>query len=280
MSIDKNRKRYILIHMNTDKKYNFTSELNSIGLSKDESIVYEFLLQNGRSTVGNIKKNIHDVSRPMIYVILEKLVEKKLVEKKELDGKVTLFIAQHPLTLNALVEEKEFELNRSKAGLQSAIGKLTSVYNINNGTPGLEYFEGKQAVDEILNDSLTSSEVIYQYLDVEAQEKFLHEENIEYLKSRKKSKIEKKIIALDTELTRKAFLEDQKNGIDISNVRLIKNGEKQLGVSVMIYDNKISYLTFNEKQEVVGIIIHNKEIYKMNKFLFEAQFETAKSIHN
>jgi sugar-specific transcriptional regulator TrmB len=264
--------------MTSSNEYHFISELSSIGLGEDEAKVYESLLKKGRSTAGSLKQNVSNISRPLLYLILEKLIQKKLVEKKELNGKVAIFIAKHPLSLNLLVEEKQESLNKAKNSYNSTVSKLTSLYNINNGQPGIEYFEGRKALDEILADSLTSSETIYQYLDVDAQEKYLHEENIEYLEKRKKSKVSKKIIALDTESTRKAFLNDKEKGIDIDNVRLIQSGDKQLGVSMMIYDNKVSYLCFNERNEMVGIIIHNKEIYKMQKFLFLSQFATGITI--
>ena len=122
----------------------------------------------------------------------------------------------------------------------------------------------------ILNDSLTSKTEILTYADLEAIQKYIPEINREYVEKRDKLNIKKRGIVLDTPFSRK-FIKDYHP--NVTETKLILPGQYPFNTIVQIYDQKVSYLTLSEKN-IVGIIIHDKNIYQTHKLLFKRLWES------
>ena len=151
---------------------------------------------------------------------------------------------------------------------------LKSKYNLILRKPGIKYYEGKEGIKKVLDDSLTSKTEIYTYADLEAIEKYIPKINKKYAKKRKELNIKKRGIVLDTLFTRN-FLKNYHK--QITDTKLIKQEDAPPFKTIMqIYDNKISYLTLSSESKI-GVIIEDPNIYKMHKYLFEYLWKITKS---
>ena len=65
--------------------------------------------------------------------------------------------------------------------------------------------------------------------------------------------------------------------LEITDTKLIKYDAPPFQNIIQIYDNKISYITLNEKF-MIGIIISDKSIYETHKYLFEFMWQNTSGI--
>ena len=126
--------------------------LGEFGLTKGEARVYLALLSIGESKVGPIIKNSR-ISRSKVYDILERLKEKGIIRKIEING-VASFLALPPKTLFKIIEKKELKLNHERKLLKKSLPKLNSLHP-KKGVEIMvfEGFEGfKTVIDKTIKD--------------------------------------------------------------------------------------------------------------------------------
>lgn len=239
------------------------------GLTKDQAAVYQVLIQGGLTLARAINQKT-GLKRGLVYKILEQLIELGLVEKREDLGKIALFAPTHPGILKKLIENRVQSMKNAEVALDGVMGKLVSDFNLISGKPNVQFFEGTAGIIKIADDSLTSTTEILSFIDNEAVNKYAPEINAEYVKRRRKEGIKKKMISVDGD-----YIRERIKGFDpeTTEVRVIP---KNFGFTTVmqIYDNKISYLTLDERRRV-GVIIESPEIYQMHKTLFENTWDQA-----
>ena len=242
----------------------------TLGLNAGEIQVYSFLLRQGAQTGRQISHGT-ELSRTNAYNILAKLVKDGLIEEKK-EQKRALYRPMHPNVLQELVEKKEKVLNQAKSELEVTLPAIISDYNLAVSRPGIRFYEGEEALVKIPADSLTAKSVILSYVDVEAVEKHIKKFNEDYVVKRTKLGKKKKIIVPQSEFNKKYFKQLAK---EMTDVRYIDFQMPPFGSVMMIYDNKISYLTLEPKNRI-GIIIEDERLTKMNRALFEYLWSTGK----
>lgn len=246
--------------------------LIKLGLTKDESSVYNVLLEGGLMPASSIATKAV-IGRPLTYKILDDLIRKGIVEKKELNNKVTLFSPIHPRELENLLEEKRKEIESTKQSLDTIIGQMISKYNLSTGKPNVQFFEGKEGVIKVAQDSLFAETDICSFVDTEAVMNIHPELNKEYVSKRLKNNVKKKIISMDCPLVRELAKNDNK---DFTEQRVVRN-QLHFSTIVMIYDNKVSFITLDPNKNI-GIIIEDPDIYKTNKAIFDYIWEGAEKV--
>ena len=251
----------------------FTTELMEAGLSADEALVYSALLKRGLTQASTLARQL-PLSRPLIYKILADLEKRNLVEKIEKTGSVTRFAPGHPFKLRELVEKKAKDAERSKMLVESVITSLISEYTIATGKPGIEFYEGKDGIKAVLNDSLTSKTEILSYGDLEAIDTHIGDLNADYVAARERRNIKKRGIALDTPFARE-FLKNYHKAV--TTTKLIKADDAPFSTIMQIYDGKISYITLSNER-MIGIIVADAHIYDMHRYLFESLWEKAEGV--
>lgn len=246
---------------------------NQIGLSYNESIIYEFLLKNGGSSAGTIIKKT-PLKRGVVYYVLADLQKKGLISEQK-KKKIAYFSPNHPQKLEEYLSEKENELKKAKNSLIANFPAIISDFNLVSGKPGFKIYEGRKGLVEVLNDSLTSKEEILTYAEIEGMEKYLGKDNEKYVEKRKMLKKIKKGIVADTPYA-KNYLKNYDRSV--TEIRFIDSNKFPLFLEMEIYDNKVSFMTFSEKR-LIGAIIENEEIYKTQKSIFKMIWENAKPFH-
>ena len=250
----------------------YTKEITDAGLSKEQAIVYEVLLRIGESPARNIASSVSkeaSLSRPMVYKLLEELIELDLVEKNDEPGKVAKFAPKHPVAINKMIDEKKTNIEYIKRQFITTSGKLSSLFNMSVGRPGVEFYEGEDGVWEVIMDSLNATEEILTYAYLEAIEKYIPEMNIEYSALREHQGVKKRGLVIDSPEARK-FLRSYKDS-KTTKIKLISAKEKTppFQTTMQIYDNKVSYVTLTDEY-FVGIIITDQNIANTHKYLFES----------
>ena len=249
----------------------YEQHLITAGLTKDEARAYETLVKRGGIEAGKLGHLIAISSRPLTYKVLDGLLKKGLVEKKEETGKVAKFYPSHPLKLKEYTEGERKKAEQSITAVEGVVDQLVSEFNLSSGKPGVRFFEGRAGVRAVLNDSLTTRGTIYSYTDVEQVEKFYQDLVNPYLKERERKQIMKKLLLDDTPFTRALYAGTEETQ---SEVRLISKNENPYKVAIQIYDDKVSYLTLNPGKEI-AVIIQDQDIASLQKYLFEELYNRA-----
>lgn len=168
----------------------------SLGLSANESIIYEYLLKNGESSAGAIIKKT-PLKRGVIYNCLEDLAKKDLITEQRIaktkgGGKIAYFTPNHPQKLEEYVESEKIRLEKVQKTLDLGLPAIISDFNLISGKPGVKFYEGIEGIKKVLEDTLTSKEAIYAYSDIEAIVKHIDKINKSYAKKREDLKIKKR----------------------------------------------------------------------------------------
>lgn len=247
--------------------------LYNLGLTKVQADIFDCLLQNGAQKAVDIAKKTKR-PRGVAYKGLEELIALKLAIKKEGKAGITVFSAEHPSNLEQILEKKEKDLAKAKSALESSLPDLVSAFNLISNKLGVRFYEGEEGLIKILEDTLTSKTEICLLLNKEALEK--EEEfkkvNAIYKKKREQLGIIKKVIRIGAEPYHEASvsLDYQK----ITEIRYLDKPNNSFKSSIQIYDNKISFQVIN-KDKIISIIIEDKNIYEMNKFIFTCLWDDA-----
>jgi len=239
------------------------------GLTGEQAGVYEVLLKTGPLPAGEISTK-SGLKRGLTYKVLDELIALGLVAKNS-KTKVLRFEPAHPLRLKELAESKEQEARVAQEALGGIIGNLTSDFNLISGKPGVTYYEGREAIRILADDTLKSGNEVLTYLDYEVMDKHLPAENARYIAERVKKGIYKRIIGPDNAYVRSLEEQLKKN---LVSLRLIPRPLVPFSSIVQIYDKKVSFLSLSEKSRI-GIIIDDPYISQMHRTLFEALWERA-----
>lgn len=254
----------------------YTSEIVDAGLTKEQAIVYEMLLKLGEAPASAIAKAIprdKALSRPLVYKVLEELIELDVTAKSDGAGKVTTFTPKHPVAITKVIDAQKERIERTKKQFLTTSGKLSSLFNLSVGKPGVQFYEGEDGVWEVLLDSLTASEEILTYADLEAIATYIPALNAEYSTLREDQDVQKRGLVIDSPEARK-FLKSYDG--TVTNTKLITTTDEvpPFQTVMQIYDNKVSYITLTEEY-LVGIIITDQYIANTHKYLFESLWKCS-----
>lgn len=247
--------------------------LKNIGLSSEQIAVYQALLEYGKMPASTIASKT-GISRVITYKLLDQLVSLGIAEKIEIPKSVATFAPADPENLKNLVSKKKQELVTLETNCEAAISLLKPQFNILRDKPGVRFYEGPAGVQKVLEDSLFAEEVIYSYADIDAIESRIPEINKEYVAKRAKRNIHKKAILPDTPHARE-LLKDYYS--EITETKLVKLSLESFPTVMQIYDGKVSYITFSDK-DMIGTIIEDRHIYEMHRALFEHIWTTTASL--
>jgi sugar-specific transcriptional regulator TrmB len=253
----------------------YTNNLIATGLTKEQATVYETLLKLGETTASKLTKSLPTpLSRPLVYKVLEELIALGLTTKLETAGKVTVFTPKHPVGITERIDKQKEQIEQVKKEFTATAGKLISLFNLNSGRPGVQFFEGKDGVWEVLMDSLTATEEILAYGDLEAIAKYIPDLNAEYSAMREEKQVKKRGLVIDSSEARK-FLQTYGGNVTDTKLMPATGNVVPFQTVMQIYDQKVSYITLTDKY-LIGFIITDQFIANTHKYLFESHWQSAK----
>ncbi len=253
--------------------------LKNLGLNQNEVTVYLTLLREGKQKAREIIKKT-SLTRGLLYKALQDLEDKQIIIREDEENAVSEFSAIHPNVLQGLVEQKIKKVIELKQSLSVELGNFTSLYNLGNNKPGMEFYEGVEGLKKVLEDTLKDNpeKIIYTYADSKSIQKEIIEIDKKYIKKRLQQKIRKKILLVDSAPAKK----HKKDITDkLTKIRLVKTKGvlPELYSFVQIYNNKVAFVSY-ENNTIVSTIISNPQLYKLQKFFFKSLWNKLEPITN
>ena len=229
--------------------------LREYGLSNNEVSIYLANLMLGSAKANDISKK-SNLLRTTTYEILKELTQKGLISCFIKSG-VKYFEATDPNKLINILEEK-------KDKIKLILPELKKLQKSIKEKPEVILFEGKLGLKTILDDIISSSPK--EILQLNSAEIFnvLQYYFPNWIKRRVKNKIYTRILQQNTKVIEPY---KKRNKEEFRDLRFLPSDFK-INTANFIYNNKIAILTM-KKEEIIGVIIHNKEIIETQKSLFE-----------
>ncbi len=252
-----------------NKNLALQKSLEYIGFSEKEVVVYLALLELGKGTVTQISRKA-GINRPTGYHILASLSVKELVKVSGKEPKQE-YVALSPDQIKKLLEEK---IKNDQAYLNEAkkiIPELKSMHNITD-RPKIFFYEGKEGLEKVYEDTLTSKETIRAYANVDEMHKALPHYFPDYYKRRAEKGIHIRAIFPDNEMGELRQKEDRN---EERTSAIVPADKYYFSPEINIYDNKIMIASWREK---LGIIIESTEIADAMKKIYELSWAEAKRL--
>lgn len=252
-----------------DKNTELQKVLDFIGFSSKEVVVYLALLELGKGTVTEISRKA-GINRPTGYHILSALEAKELVKASGKEPKQE-YTAESPDQIEKMLSKKIENEQAVLKEAQKIIPELKSIHNVAN-RPKVYFYEGKEGLQKVYEDTLSSQEEIRAYASVEDIHPTLPNYFPDYYKRRAKKGISIRAIFTDNKEGR----ELSKN--DVQELResvFVPEDKFSFHPEINIYDNKVMIASWREK---LGIIIESTEIADAMKKIYELAWAEAKRL--
>jgi len=232
-------------------------ELRELGLTKNESKVYQTLLEHGKLGSGELSK-FSRVPYSRIYDCLESLEQKGIV--RIVPEKTKKFVLSNPRELLEIVKEREGNLRKVK----KKINEMKKLYDSKDENPVIVGY-GKNSFYKIVNEMKSSKKG-------SCSLKWTSEFRPEFVRKveegLKKGKEEKVLTRYDSETK-----EDVDKWLNINRkIRKISNE----GVAMSIKDNGEVMIALIKSN--VTILIRDKPFSKVMKKMFLETYKNAEKI--
>jgi len=244
-------------------------ELIAIGLSKNKAKIYLALLELGKGTVSEITRKAN-LNRTTGYDVLDGLVAKGLASVSGKEPKQE-YIAESPDKIEILLKREISATEGHLKEIKNILPELKSLHNV-AGRPKVRFYEGKQGLIEVYEDTLTSHETILAYATVDDMHRALPNYFPEYYKRRADKGITIKAIIPKTEIGKERASHDKE---EMRETALIPPDKYYFSPEINIYDDKVMIASWREK---LGIIIESAEIADAMKKIHELAWAEAKRL--
>jgi sugar-specific transcriptional regulator TrmB len=255
----------------------YTTYLTHIGLSEDQSKLYEILVTDGALPASSLANRVEDISRPMVYKLLEQLEKEGLVTRHDPHGKVARFEAVHPLTLRDALNKKQESLQEGRRALDAILPELINEFSAHTSAPGIRILSGVEGVAELYEDVLNegkSLRLIRSPSDEEAPElaslveKQIGEQVRLGIHARALTPLEPKTLKTFQTLDEKRLV----------TRRILPRAQFSPPAQILIYANKVAMTAF--EKPFITTIIENTAIRHTFEIIFEYIWRAAEEEHS
>ena len=237
--------------------------LEEIGIEGKKAEVYLACLELGGATAYLIAKK-SGIKRPTAYDIINQLMHEGLVHKSIKAGAAYF----SPTDPQVLINKTKERMQR----IEKVMPLLQNLYNSPKSKPFIQYFEGKEGIREMYEDSLKTlkrGEEILGYVG-EGITQYLPEYTEDYVKRRtEKGIVFRGIYKAASEII--PYMEKNKEQLRVG--RILSEKDFPISNETNIYKNKIAIASYGK--EMFGMIIESEEIAKSQKAIFELAWRGA-----
>lgn len=256
-------------------KFVLRQKLNLLGLTDKQAEIYLLLLKSGLSSPLELSRQT-TINRTTIYRILEELQKLNLIEDV-LDSRGTKIKAVKPENLSLLLTQKEAELNQLKTCLPDLISELSTIKNQPSASTQVVYFRGVNGLKQLLWNILKAKgeSIGYGYANWNAS---VGQEFAEKLRA---ERVKRKIYDREIQNTDQAGTMSSwtkiKDYDQVYQARYLPRKIIDIKHDTYIYNDVFAFFHFYQG-ELFGIEIHNEEIAKTQKQIFEVLWKMAKNV--
>jgi len=243
--------------------------LEKIGLSNKEVTVYLASLHLGSQPASTIAKTT-GIKRTTIYDIFDGLIKKGLASKIDKGAAVYFQVLDPKNLINYLERDKnEYirKIEKEKQEINEILPALQSLENPESTKPKVQFFEGEKGMREAYENTLTSSEPIRAYANVEDMHKGLPNFFPEYYQRRKDADIHIRAICPDNKLSIERKSHDKE---EMREIRLVDKEKYEFSPELNVYDDKVLIASWQEK---MAILIESREIADLHKKMYDLLWE-------
>lgn len=241
--------------------------LREVGLTARESNIYAQMLKFGANPASTIAR-IAQINRTTCYTILGNLIQKGFVQKT-IKQNVTFFSPIKPKLILQKLTNKKTELDIKIASIIQTIDNFGKIKEDINDKPTVVFFENASSIQNVMEDTLSSSETIRAYASLNELEDIIPNYFPSYYKRRSEKGIFVKSIYPSNEFSYRHKLRDN---LEYRQSRLIPP-EFDFDLDIMIYDNKVAIIALKEK---FGLLIKSHEMASSQKKIFDLIWEGTK----
>ena len=241
------------------------TDLEKLGLNRNEAKVYLGLLKKGQATASELVKAI-GVHRNIVYDNLEKLIDKGLVSYV-VEGTKRKFIAEKPQSIIEFLETKKKNLDEEIKSASDLIPQINALLFTSKSDQETFLFRGIRGIKKILEDMLGSKEFWIIGVSNASVEILGETYWTNFNQKRKNSKIKEHLL----------FNADFKNIVQISE-KLSEH--KRLPpeliqiTELMIFEDHVAIIVYSG--EPLGVVIKNKEVFNAFKKQFDFLWNLSK----
>jgi len=252
---------------------NSLEQLQNIGLSEKESLVYLFLIQSNGTTAGAISSTT-GIARPTVYMTLTSLAIKGLVS--EVKGKSKkFFIPEHPQILERIAGYKVTLANESLDSAQKAIPHLSQLFMAFQQESKVTFYEGEEGVRNIFMRHVAKenkNSELRAFINLNRLTKFMPKKFFrEYVKRKEELNITGRGIAPESQRDFE-FLAQTHFGVDKKYYPKIRYTTESVysfeGEILLFGKNQISFLSLLEDKPT-AILVQDQGTYDMLSAVFE-----------
>lgn len=250
----------------------YTNELIRVGLTREQALIYEILLDSPLLPVRTISKNA-GVGRELTYYVLDQLSALDMCEKVENIGKVALWRAKHPESIKKVAEEKKTVAEEANIAYGKVIEHLVSDFNSLHSRPHVKFFEGFDGLNETYADILKNTKEVFVFRSLYDHENSeLRALVSEQLKKQSSAGIRSYVLTPKLEhMSSTVYSHDMARNI---TRKIIPKDKFVLPAYILIYKGKVSITSVKNKDSMVTTLIENSDIADTFLTLFQFMWDS------
>ena len=237
------------------------TELLKLGLSNEEARIYLACLEINGGPVSVIARKA-DVHRVSCYHTLENLLKKKLLSQYNKNG-VKYFAPEPPEQLLKLAEER---MNMAK----SLLPELKSLAGSLAFKPKIRFYEGRDGVEKVFNESLSAKREILGYTNLKNVTEFFPQFFERYTHEKLRKKIKTRYLSpntVDSVGIMRKFLPKEYNR-NLMEILLVNKDQFLFKNEVLIFGNSVGIVSLNQ-DELLGLIVESPTFARTMKAVFD-----------
>jgi sugar-specific transcriptional regulator TrmB len=247
--------------------------LQNLGLNEKEIFLYQLLLKHGDTPVSLLITE-SQMKRPTVYKLLHSLKEKGFITEKDMHKKLHV-APESPVKLLEIAERKYHDAKSTYTNLEAVVPQLISSYIAAVEKPVVRMFEGFEGLKELYKDTLKDKQPIFAVLQTNEVDPQMYEWLEQYYgPKRTKEKIHAKVIVSTGKLA-KDYHEK-----DVQTYRtsiLVPQDTFPFKHEVNIHGDKVAFMHWKKGENLLGILIENKQIAQTMKAFFDLAWTGAEN---
>jgi len=242
--------------------------LEKVGLSKNEALVYNILLERGELTPSQIAL-LTGLTRENTYNIAGELIEKGLAEKIP-NRKIITYRLLDPTNLRAFLETQKLKVETGEKVLNDLYPELSNLYKLSSSKGGIAYFKGIEGIKYVFSGTFFDPKPAEILVFRSPEDKVLEDFLLEHILDQTKKGIKSKIIAPKGE----KIATDIKRTKLLREIRYVDSSDYIFPAEISIADSKVCIASYGKKKGVV--IINDAEISQTFTSLFNLIWKNTK----
>lgn len=231
-------------------------QLKELGLTKSESKVYLYLLEQGLSTPPQIARGT-GIARTNCYNILSALKDSGLIEEQE-KGKRKAYIASDPEALLRAVQKK-------KEAVERLLPDLRALHTVQKNKPKIRFYDGLEQVKEIYWQATNTEKLL-----ALGSTKQLTEKDPKFFLAWEKAMKEKNVFLEDliTNPSEQVGIQETKKILGaLYDFRLMPKRYSDFPTDLLVWNDNIALITLQEP--IFGTVITNKLLAQTFRYILE-----------